>query len=402
MSIDPDRGCVYIVRRGRSYEAPISEVESAARVPSARVRFKLRRNGGSDQAEQVRLRTGTRTSKRQRRFGDLTGAHEPGAKVATTATALLGVDVTTQPLRVVQAWLGAVGDANYDGAVALYHPSATVHTLAGPISGRRRLRAVVELSDQVGEVAEEPEVHGIDQYVRAACRFDGNPVTAHFKIESGQIAEQWLGLEPTAPETGEAEPGPEVLVVTKGDVLAGDIDYASSKLDHACRVVGQTILLARMKLTRAANPAIEQSAMAEATLDIDGDVLRAHATAPTMTEAIDTVIRRLHIRLEHRSDRERHKPTGLRPAEGEWRRGNLATPHVSYFDRPAAERELVRHKSFAADELTLEEAAWDMAMLDYDFFLFVELSTGDDALLERTAADVFVVHQLDPGGRPDD
>ena len=59
---------------------------------------------------------------------------------------------------------------------------------------------------------------------------------------------------------------------------------------------------------------------------------------------------------------------------------------------------MVRHKSFAADELTIDEAAWDMAMLDYDFFLFVELESGQDTLITRSDDGSLVVHWLDPEG----
>ncbi len=108
------------------------------------------------------------------------------------------------------------------------------------------------------------------------------------------------------------------------------------------------------------------------------------------------MIDRLGAQIASHHDRERHKPVGLVAAPGTWRHSNRARPEQPYFDRPPAEREIVRHKSFAADEQTIDEAAWDMAMLDYDFFLFVELESGQDCLIERDDDGQLLLHRLDP------
>jgi hypothetical protein len=151
-------------------------------------------------------------------------------------------------------------------------------------------------------------------------------------------------------------------------------------LDH----VAEPVLLARLKLTRAADPARARPAIAQVTLDIDGDLVRAHVARHDMREAIDLLQRRLRDQLEQRAEHREalHTRSGI-PAAGEWRHGDLATVRPAYFDRPAEERELVRHKTFVADELTPDEAAFDMAQLDYDFYLFCDLASGEDAVLER-------------------
>jgi len=68
---------------------------------------------------------------------------------------------------------------------------------------------------------------------------------------------------------------------------------------------------------------------------------------------------------------------------GEWRHGDPPTERPEYFDRPPDERELVRHKSYPIDWLTSDEAAFDMEQRDFDFYLFRDRVSGDDALLER-------------------
>jgi hypothetical protein len=68
---------------------------------------------------------------------------------------------------------------------------------------------------------------------------------------------------------------------------------------------------------------------------------------------------------------------------GEWRHGDRASERPRYFPRPAEDRQLVRHKTFSVDELTPDEAVFDMEQLDYDFHLFCDLASGADSVVER-------------------
>src|SRR5579875_2765884 len=71
---DPGSGQIAVVRRGKRFMATTADVEPVARRAGARVHFDIRRDGGVERAVDVRLRTGTRVSHRQRRFGALTAA----------------------------------------------------------------------------------------------------------------------------------------------------------------------------------------------------------------------------------------------------------------------------------------------------------------------------------------
>lgn len=395
MRIDRERECVYVVRRGRSYEAPMSEVETAARVPSARVRFNLRRIKGIEQAENVKLRVGTRTSKSQRRFGDLTGARSPGSKVKTTAQKEFGIDVTTQPFRVAKEWVTAVGSGDFDGSTSLYLPGAVIHTKDQDLSGRVKIRRLLEQLDWPTLDPTTTELHGVDRYVRADAGADdgadGKDVVfpVFFEIESGQISEQWLGVEPVIEPQPEA---PQVNMVTKGDVSTRSVDYGRKKV--AGLLDGQAT--AQMKLTWATNRTVTLPAMAEASVSPHaGTTVRVHTAAATMNEAIDLVVGRLKTSLRNQDQHNKHDSANRRRLSGSWRHGDRPTTESPYFDRPRPEREIVRHKSFAPDEMSLDEAAWDMSQLDYDFFLFVELTTGQDCLLEATPDGDLVLHGLD-------
>lgn len=55
----------------------------------------------------------------------------------------------------------------------------------------------------------------------------------------------------------------------------------------------------------------------------------------------------------------------------------------AYFPRPIDERRVIRRKSFAMEPCTVDEAASEMGLLDYDFQLFTEKGTGAAAVLYR-------------------
>jgi hypothetical protein len=43
----------------------------------------------------------------------------------------------------------------------------------------------------------------------------------------------------------------------------------------------------------------------------------------------------------------------------------------------------VRRRTFATEGITPDEAIFEMRELDYDFYLFVDVGTGEDAVVER-------------------
>jgi hypothetical protein len=59
-------------------------------------------------------------------------------------------------------------------------------------------------------------------------------------------------------------------------------------------------------------------------------------------------------------------------------------PRLPYFPRPQDERTVMRHKSCTPAHETPDEAAAEAGLLDYDFHLFIEKATGEDAVIYRT------------------
>jgi len=56
---------------------------------------------------------------------------------------------------------------------------------------------------------------------------------------------------------------------------------------------------------------------------------------------------------------------------------------VPWYPRPAETREVVRRKTFATEPMTVDEAAWEMELLDHDFFLYTDLGSDQAALVRR-------------------
>lgn len=389
--IDEERGTAYVVQNGKTYAAPLSEVETKARVPSARVRFELVREKGVESAADVRLRVGTRSNRRHRRFGDLTGATQPGSKVQTATSRNFGIDVTTQPLRVARAWLDALSAQDYVGATSLYLPEATVHVGADSHVGHRRIRAMLEKTAIIDIESDSVLIDGIDRYVRICCRAGTGEHVIYLVAEKGAIAEQWIDVEPEQ-SIDEAEDERPILIVRHGEVPARAAEHATDRIEHLVEHSGRPLRSGKVKLAMAENPSVDSPALAEASLQFDHLMVRARASADSFVEAIDLMATRLAARIEHEHDRQRRQPTRLDPPSGTWRHGNLARPQTPFFDRPVEEREIVRHKSFAPEEMTPDEAALDMALLDYDFFLFVDVDTGRDAVLLRADDGSLVLH----------
>jgi ribosome-associated translation inhibitor RaiA len=180
---------------------------------------------------------------------------------------------------------------------------------------------------------------------------------------------------------------PGVAVVTRGDVGSDERAYAQRKVEHVGTLVQGPVLFARIELSLHADPARERPAFAKAELDVNGRMVRAHAAAATMFEAIDQLDARLRERLERAAHHEADEHLRFRGGDThEWHHAEYVAPPPVFFPRPVDERELVRHKTFSWGEMTPDEAASDLEALDHDFYLFTNLETGEDNVIARSGS----------------
>ena len=402
MWFDASAGEAGIRHLRRQYVAAAADMEPQARHVGARVHFDIGHGDGAETAVDVRLRSGMRSAPRHLRFATLVGARRPDTKGPAPFARPhpeYGLALAGHPLQVAGAWARFVAAGDMDQALALYLPDAVLHLDGATLRGHRHLWAALE-AQPVFAAGRAATVRGDDGVVLVRWEASGageGAVEARCLVEHGLMAEQWIGTPGTQLRTlvMAVETGPVRLsVATSGEVSDEAVDYASQRVAQVARSVEEPILFARVKLEMAADPARARPAMAQALLDVNGRVVRAQVAAHELHEAVDLLQRRLRDRIEHRSEHlealRRHPPG--RPEGGEWRHGDLATVRPEHFDRPVEERQLVRHKPFVAAEQTMEEAVFDMDQLDYDFYLFRDVDSGEDSLLERIPAGYRLQH----------
>lgn len=165
----------------------------------------------------------------------------------------------------------------------------------------------------------------------------------------------------------------QVIVTTKGEVSEAARQYAEGKVGRLHQHAHGPVLLTRIKLTHAEGREVERSAIAEAALDVDGRLVRGQVAATRMEEAVDLLVDRMIRQLDQAAAKARTRE----------RRASPAAPRPERTLVPAEEREVVAHKSFAIERATLDEAAFDMEVLDYDFFLFTDAADGRDKVVWR-------------------
>ncbi|MGW7331181.1 sigma 54 modulation/S30EA ribosomal C-terminal domain-containing protein [Streptomyces sp. NPDC054840] len=175
----------------------------------------------------------------------------------------------------------------------------------------------------------------------------------------------------------------DVQVRNRGQVPDGADVYAQGKMLAVIGHVREPVPAVRVKLTQAVNPSANRPATAEAVVDVNGQLVRAHVAANTMFEAVDLLQERLAARLARPRRYGAGDPHGNDPRTRTWRYG-AGHDHRPYRHHlPVEERRIVRHKSFGLVHQTPEDAVIDLEAMDHDFWLFTDLPSGRDSVVYR-------------------
>ena len=166
----------------------------------------------------------------------------------------------------------------------------------------------------------------------------------------------------------------QVIVTTKGEVSEAAREYAAGKVARLHQHAHGPVLMTRIKLTQAEGQDVERNAIAEAAMDVGGRLVRGQVAAHRIDEAVDLLVDRMIRQLDQAAAKARSR---------ERRPSGDPTARPVRAAIPPEEREVVAHKSFAIDRATLDEAAFDMEVLDYDFFLFTDADDGRDKVVYR-------------------
>jgi hypothetical protein len=176
----------------------------------------------------------------------------------------------------------------------------------------------------------------------------------------------------------------QLRIETHGEVPPWAIGVAKEKVMSALSTAAEPVLSARMMLAMAPDPAIARPVIAQATVDMNGQVIRAQAAGRTAREAIGHLGTRLRVRLG-RAARNWAAVRGTTRAgeHGEWRQRSVHEHRPPYFPRTEEQRLVFRRASYSAGPQPVEGAVDELDLLDYDFHLFTERSTGADCVLSR-------------------
>lgn len=178
----------------------------------------------------------------------------------------------------------------------------------------------------------------------------------------------------------------QVQAEARGAVPQEMVGFAVSRVGTLLRVAPEPVLFARVKLTIVADPAVRCRAITQVSVDLNGRLIRAQAAGRTMREAVEHACDRLRVRLD-RAARNWEAIRGGRPVPGpgEWRHQSLPATRLPYYPRPAEKRSVMRRKSYTLARETPDEVVAEAELMEYDFHLFTEKTTGEDAAIYRIA-----------------
>jgi hypothetical protein len=179
-------------------------------------------------------------------------------------------------------------------------------------------------------------------------------------------------------------PAVHVQTETRGDVPKFAARVAAAKVQSLLRMAPEPVLFARVTLTMAADRAVARPATARANVDLNGRLIHVGAAAVTAPEAAERMGDRLRSRLE-RAARNWAATRGGKPVPlpREWRHESIPRSRPPYFPRLPEDRVTVRRTSYAPAPQTPAEAAADLELLGFEFYLFTDQATGQDSVIYR-------------------
>lgn len=192
---DPSSGEGRIVASGREYPVEAADIAPRARTVGGRVHFDIERRGGVRMAVAVRPVEGTRSDRRQRRFGDLSGTGKPpdkGRPAMSRRHPEREGPGAGKPMEVARQWIRGAEQGDIETVLPLYAPHAVLHTPDGDARGRQAVRR--ELLDS-GALTRgwQAEPHGDgDDVIVDRSSLGGHFEQTRLRIANGEIVEQWL------------------------------------------------------------------------------------------------------------------------------------------------------------------------------------------------------------------
>jgi putative sigma-54 modulation protein len=155
--------------------------------------------------------------------------------------------------------------------------------------------------------------------------------------------------------------------------------YALEKVERVRKFFDdeRSVSRAEVELIHERNPSISEPEVAEATLFINGAVLKAREASEDMYASID----RMSDKLERQVRRYRGRQIDRWHGQLKGRSPELESTVPE--NEEEVEAKIVRTKQFQMKPMSAEEAVLQMELLDHDFFVFTSADTGDVNVVYR-------------------
>jgi putative sigma-54 modulation protein len=159
--------------------------------------------------------------------------------------------------------------------------------------------------------------------------------------------------------------------------------YAWEKVQRVARFFDdeRSASRAEIELIHERNPSIPEAEVAEATLFINGSVLKAKEASEDMYASID----RMSDKLERQVKRFRGRQ--IDRWQGQMKNAPAEAPDAEQpfivEEEEEIETRIVRSKQFQMKPMSPEEAVLQLELLDHDFYVFTSADTGDINVVYR-------------------
>lgn len=174
----------------------------------------------------------------------------------------------------------------------------------------------------------------------------------------------------------------EVLI--RGTISPPDIEGGRRSLS-ASTAGGGGIDRAQLKLAEYRGCGGAALGVAQVNVHCAGRLIRGQVAGASVGEAVQRACHTASRRLDRLRRRLTETPAGPPDFAGEaWDRREIRRtgPH-----RTGPDRRIARHKGYALALQEADAAALTLDLRDYDFHLFIEASTGEQALMQRVGPE---------------
>src|ERR671932_11008 len=154
--------------------------------------------------------------------------------------------------------------------------------------------------------------------------------------------------------------------------------YAFEKVERIRKFFDdeRSVSRAEVELIHERNPSISESEVAEATLVINGTVLKAREASVDMYASIDRMSDKLERQVRRYRGRQIDRWHGQL-------KGQSSEPPAIPEEEEEIQTKIVRTKQFQMKPMNAEEAVLQMELLDHAFFVFTSADTGDINVVYR-------------------